>query len=76
MILVRPDGLSLEEWSDRMIGILQQLGFTTRMTSNDWRGWGLSLLRSQISNKGQIPNPYAFKTWDEWAVRLIGVLSL
>lgn len=76
MILIRPYGLSLKEWCDRTVGILQQLGFTAQLNGNDWRGWGLALMRSAVSNKGQIPNPYAFNDWQEWAVRVNGVLSL
>jgi hypothetical protein len=64
--------MSLEEWTDRVVLDLSEQSTIGRLIGDDWQTWGVQL---QANTVGQnIPDPYAFQDWQEWAQRLCGVL--
>lgn len=58
------------EWTDRMIPILDERIQMGRLFNNeDWQAWASGLLMfNQFSNLN-LPNPYQFSDWKDWAMR-------
>jgi hypothetical protein len=51
----------------------QQIG---RFPEDKWREWASSFVgHSTLANSG-IPDPRGFSSWDEWAKRLTGIMTI
>jgi len=43
-------------------------------SESEWQDWGMQLLNNTTLGRN-LPNPYNFTEWKEWAERLYGVLA-
>ncbi len=70
-----PTGLQLQDWADQVCLDLDAFGPLGRLQDvNNWQGWAAQFLN--INTLGQnLPNPYAFKDWQDWAQRFCGLLT-
>lgn len=74
MSITQPRGLSLQDWADSVVRDLSVFGLIGRLDGDDWQRWG-SQFRNNLSVGRDIPDPYDFKEWPQWAERVCGVLS-
>lgn len=68
-MITRPTGLTLNDWADAIVLDLDRYGAFGRLSDEDWQGWGVQFLNNSLIGKN-LPNPYGFLDWREWAERL------
>lgn len=73
-MITRPTGMQLREWADRVTQDLDIYGVAGRILGDNWQDWAAQFLNN-ASIKGNLPNPYQFADWREWAERLCEVLA-
>ncbi|MEN9885637.1 MAG: hypothetical protein RL758_215 [Pseudomonadota bacterium] len=75
MIITLPTGMELLDWSSQVIIDLDAYGSFGRLQDPDrWQDWGVQFLNNTTIGRN-LPNPYGFTDWKEWAERLVGALS-
>ena len=78
MIRVRitlPTGMSLRDWADQLALDLDPYGVVSRLDDEAaWQDWGVQFCNNTTLGRN-LPNPYNFNDWKEWAERLSGVLA-
>jgi hypothetical protein len=73
--LTLPGILALQDWADQVCLDLDANGPLSRLTNPDlWQDWAVQFL-SLNSIGRNLPNPYGFKEWRDWAERFCGALS-
>lgn len=74
-MLTRPHGMSLTDWADCAVLDLDLYGtFGKLMSESDWQNWGVQFLNNTSLGRN-LPNPYNFTTWREWAERMCESLA-
>jgi hypothetical protein len=75
MIITLPTNMELLDWSSQVIIDLDAFGSFGRLEDPDqWQDWGVQFLNNTAIARN-LPNPYGFNNWKEWAERLVGALS-
>jgi hypothetical protein len=75
MIITLPTGMELLDWSSRIIIDLDAYGSFGRLDDpSRWQDWGMQFLNNTTIGRN-LPIPYGFTDWREWAERLVGALS-
>jgi len=74
-MITSPVGMNLQDWADQVILDLDSNGSFSKLTDDDWQGWGVQFLANQNLGSYNLANPYFFKTWPEWADSFYGELS-
>lgn len=75
MIITLPIGMELLDWASQIILDLDSYGSFGRLEDPAlWQDWGVQFLNNTTIGRN-LPNPYGFTDWKEWAERLVGALS-
>lgn len=75
MIITLPTGMELMDWASQVIIELDAYGSFGRLDDpNRWQDWGMQFLNNTTIGRN-LPIPYGFTDWREWAERLVGSLS-
>ena len=75
MMLTMPTGMELLDWSSQVIIDLDAYGSFGRLDDpSRWQDWGMQFLNNTTIARN-LPIPYGFTDWREWAERLVGSLS-
>lgn len=70
-----PTGLQLQDWADQVCLDLDANGPLARLQDPvKWQDWGAQFLNINSIGKN-LPNPYGFKDWQDWAQRFCGSLT-
>ena len=73
--LTRPFGMRLTDWADQAVRDLEPYGVAGRlMNEAQWQDWGVQFLNNATLGRN-LPNPYNFTTWREWAERMCESLA-
>lgn len=72
MTLTRPHGMTLRDWADQVSLDLDIYGYVTKLEGEDWQNWGVQFLNNGAIGRN-IPSPYGFDNWLDWAERFCGV---
>lgn len=73
--IVRPVGIGLLDWADQVVLDLSAYGVSGKLEDPElWRDWAVQFLNNTKLGRN-LPNPYHFEDWREWAERLTGALS-
>ncbi len=75
MNITFPMGMQLDDWADQIVLDLDSQGSFAKLSDEDWQSWGVQFLTNQNLGGYNLPNPYFFSDWQEWADRFSGVLS-
>lgn len=60
------------EWADDNYETFVEFGFLPKATTEAaWQDWGAALLLMRDLVVFNIPDPYQFTDWREWAIRLM-----
>jgi hypothetical protein len=62
--------MSLHEWCDFMVPVLEQFGNLGRLDGENWQEWALQLLNLPRLSGTVVPDPFQFAEWSDWAERL------
>jgi hypothetical protein len=68
MIITFPTTLTLNDWADQIVLDLDSLGVFGKLVDLEWQNWAAQFLNNQ-SLPSNLPNPYSFDDWKEWAIR-------
>ncbi len=75
MMITMPTGMELLDWASQVIIDLDAYGSFGRLDAPDrWQDWGMQFLNNTTIGRN-LPIPYGFMDWREWAERLVGSLS-
>lgn len=65
--VTRPFGMRLLDWADQISYDIDAYGpFGKLEREEDWQDWAANIFRSP-GLPANLPIPYAFKDWQEWA---------
>lgn len=64
-----PTGMKLGDWADQVALDLDPYGAFGRLQNeSQWQDWGMQFVNN-ASLKENIPIPYSFNDWQDWAER-------
>jgi hypothetical protein len=73
--ITRPTGMALRDWADQLVLDLDNYGaFGKLMNDAEWQDWALQFFNNTTLGRN-LPNPYAFSDWRDWAERMAQLLS-
>lgn len=73
--ITRPTNMQLLDWADCVVLDLDNYGSFGRLGSEaQWQDWGVQFLNNTTIGRN-LPNPYQFTDWREWADRMAQLLS-
>jgi len=64
MTLTQPTGMGLMDWADQ---VSLELGAPRMQDELDWQGWCAQIALAEPNI--DVPNPYQFDNWINWAER-------
>lgn len=71
--MIIPVNMTVIEWTDQMTEYVDQFGDIIKLSDpNDWQFWALSVILSNEQWEAQVPNPFNYSDWREWAELFIG----
>lgn len=69
-----PQGMALLDWADQIVYDLDPFGSFEKLGHEyDWQNWGARLL-ANCDLTENLPSPYQFTDWREWAERVCGAI--
>ena len=70
-----PTGMELLDWASQVIIDLDAYGSFGRLDDpTRWQDWGVQFLNNTTIGRN-LPIPYGFTDWRDWAERFVGALS-
>ena len=73
--ITRPSGMALRDWADCVVLDLDNYGAFGRLTDEaHWQDWGVQFLNNTTLGRN-LPNPYQFTDWRQWAERMAQLLA-
>lgn len=73
--ITMPFGMELIDWADQITMDLDAYGVIGKLESEFyWQDWAAGLINN-TDIPDNVPNPYMFSDWRDWAERLCQVLS-
>ena len=70
-----PTGLGLRDWADQIALDLDPYGAFGRLDFEDqWQDWGMQFINN-TTLKENLPVPYNFENWRDWAERFCQALE-
>lgn len=64
-----PVNMTLQDWADQIVLDLDSFGaFGRLLDDSGWQAWGMQFVNN-AGLKENIPIPYSFQDWKEWAER-------
>lgn len=74
-MITRPTNMKLLDWADQVCLDLDYIGSVGKLMREDrWQDWGMQFLNNLTLGRN-IPSPYSFKNWQDWADRFCQVLQ-
>lgn len=74
--MINPENMSLKEWADCVILELPNAWAFGRIDDEaNWREWATGFLRAGFYSARNLPNPYDFTDWRDWAFRVTPLLE-
>lgn len=70
-----PRGHTFESWSALMVEAYASQQLQMGLTEDKWQEFAQSMLAIELFNNSAIPQPAAFKHWNEWAEAVVNVVS-
>lgn len=75
MRITLPTYMSLQDWADQISLDLDPYGAIRRLDNvSKWQDWAVQFVTSTALPQN-IPNPYQYEDWREWAERFCGLLD-
>ncbi len=74
--MIDPRGLTLLQWADATILALEPTwGVGKLIDERSWQDWATQLYRAAPFVGRELPDPYQFTDWSEWAMRAYPMLE-
>lgn len=76
IFVVDPRGMTAKEWTAASTINLERFGAIPALhNDDDWQDWGAVLSGFASLSGINVPNPFSFTNWQEWAERFNEVLA-
>ena len=63
--------MTFQEWGARVAEAMAAYGVERPTAEADWKSWVCALFYVPELTATNIPEPFSFATWQDWAVRFI-----
>ena len=75
MVVYDPRYMTWDKWCSLMAELFagQQLG---TVPEERWKDWAAGFSSIGLFNSSGVPDHRGFNTWQEWAMRLVGIVSI
>lgn len=73
--MINPNGMELKPWADATMLVLNSLTSVSVLESDDWQPWGALIAQSPQLGKFNVPDPYQYAEWSDWALALYSSLN-
>lgn len=71
-MITQPVLIGLRDWADQICLDLDNFGPLSRLDDETkWQEWGLQFCVISGLSQKNIPNPYTYENWKDWAERLV-----
>ena len=68
--MIDPRGLTLLQWADAVILSVGDAWSFDKLPSEDqWHDWAVGFVRASPFTQRNVPDPYEFSDWRDWAMR-------
>jgi hypothetical protein len=74
--MIDPRNMTLRDWADSVIlSIGDAWSFGRLDDESRWRDWAVAFVRAPGFAGQNVPDPYGFSDWREWAMRAYPMLE-
>lgn len=74
-MITLPTNMTLLDWASQLVIDLDAFGAFGRLDNPErWQDWAMQFLNNTTIGRN-LPNPYYFTDWKEWAERLVGAMT-
>lgn len=74
--MIDPRNMSLRDWADSVILTVSDVwAFGKLDDENRWQDWAKAFVNANGYSQRNLPNPYQFDDWREWAQRAYPMLE-
>lgn len=73
--MVDPRGMTLRDWTDSVILTVTDGYAFGRLDGDNWQAWATGFVRAPGYSQRNVPDPYQFNDWREWAMRAYPMLE-
>jgi hypothetical protein len=73
---VNPIGMTLLNWADAVILTTNDAWAFGKLNNEaDWQTWATGFVRASPFTQRTLPDPFQFRDWREWAMRVYPMLE-
>jgi len=74
--MIDPRNMKLRDWADSIIlSVSDGWSFGRLENENEWRDWAIGFVRASGYSQRNVPDPYLFDDWKDWAQRAYPMLE-
>jgi len=74
--MIDPRHMTLKDWADSVIlSVTDVWSFGKLENENEWQGWAKAFVTASGYSQRNVPDPYQFTDWREWAMRAYPMLE-
>ena len=74
--MIDPRHMTLKDWADSVIlSVTDVWSFGKLEDENEWQGWAKAFVVANGYSQRNMPDPYQFTDWREWAQRAYPMLE-
>ncbi len=75
--MINPVGMSLKDWADSVVLSVSDAWSFGRLDNEDeWQSWAKAFVVANGYSQLNVPDPYQFSDWREWAMRAYPMLEV
>lgn len=74
--MIDPRHMTLRDWADSvLLSVTDVWSFGRLDNESDWQSWAKSFVTAPGYSQRNVPDPYKFTDWREWAMRAYPMLE-
>jgi hypothetical protein len=74
--MIDPRHMTLKDWADSVIlSVTDVWSFGKLVNEDDWQSWAKAFVFANGYSQRNVPDPYMFTDWREWAQRAYPMLE-
>lgn len=74
--MINPRHMTLKDWADSVIlSVTDVWSFGKLVNEDDWQSWAKAFVVANGYSQRNVPDPYMFTDWREWAQRAYPMLE-
>lgn len=74
--MIDPRNMTLTQWADAVIlTVSDTWSFGKLLDEDHWQDWATAFVTASGYSQRNLPDPYQFKEWQDWAMRAYPMLE-